>query len=54
MAVGIVAIHDSDSPESLLLDIRTKMNALGSLCIINSCIYAAEGVLHTLNLRKDD
>lgn len=28
--------------------------ALGSLAIINSLIYAAEGVLHLLNLRKDD
>ena len=50
LSMGSVSIADAD----LFLGQDKKMKAVGSLCILNSFIYAAEGVLHGLNLRKDD
>ena len=48
------AVICADSSDWTLYDYKAKMNAVGSLAIINSCIYAAEGVLHLLNLRSGD
>jgi len=43
-----VTISDAEGDS----DVAKKMKAVGSLSILNSFIYAAEGVLHALNLRS--
>ncbi len=52
MLVGCLQIHDAGDYE--IVDLHKKMKAVGSLCIFNSFIYAAEGVLHGLNLRQGE
>lgn len=50
LVLGSITCHDASEVPLY----EKKMKAMGSLAIINSFIYAAEGVLHALNLKSGD